>query len=134
MLRFNHSRPVVRVKAAIRPRNLSHRKRGHPKTYLIPKIFPTLLRRPAFVVGIPVALAILRFAFVMPKARFQLKDRPGILKELFLAIKSLFLNVFNFFNQFICKPSSVFKAFVRHIRPVFFNNSQYAFCFAHSPS
>jgi len=26
----------------------------------------------------PVALAILRLAFVMPNARFQLKDNPGI--------------------------------------------------------
>lgn len=102
--------------------------------YLIPSILPILFLRPDFVVGIPVAFAIFRFAFVIPKARFHENDKPGILKELFLAIKSLILNVFNFFNQVICKPSSVFKAFVRHIRPVFFNNSQYAFCFAHSPS
>ena len=42
----------------------------------------------AFVVGIPVAFAILRFALVIPSARFQLKESPGILKEDFLAISN----------------------------------------------
>lgn len=46
--------------------------------YLMPKSFATLFLRPCFVVGTPVAFAILRFAFVMPNALFQLKDRPGI--------------------------------------------------------
>jgi hypothetical protein len=45
---------------------------------------PTFLCRPAFVVGIPVAFAILRFALVIPSARFQLNESPGILKEVFL--------------------------------------------------
>lgn len=49
----------------------------------MPKIFPILFRLPDLVVGIPVAFAILRFAAVMPVARFQLKDRPGIFKLLF---------------------------------------------------
>lgn len=39
---------------------------------------------PRFVVGIPVAFAIFRFADVMPNALFQLKDKPGI--NFFLAI------------------------------------------------
>jgi hypothetical protein len=38
---------------------------------------PNLLRRPLLVVGIPVVLAIERFAFVTPSARFQEKDSPG---------------------------------------------------------
>lgn len=37
--------------------------------------------------GIPVAFAIFRLAEVMPSARFQLKDKPGIL-NFFFAIKS----------------------------------------------
>ena len=41
-------------------------------------ILNILFRRPVLVVGIPVAFAILRFADVMPNARFQLKDNPGI--------------------------------------------------------
>lgn len=54
--------------------------------YLIPRIFPSLFLRPDFVVGIPVAFAILRLALVTPKSRFHENDRPGILKELFFAI------------------------------------------------
>jgi len=46
--------------------------------YLIPSIRPSFDRRPDFVVGMPVALAIDLFAFVMPRARFQLNDSPGI--------------------------------------------------------
>ena len=37
--------------------------------------------------GIPVAFAIFRLAEVMPSARFQLKDKPGIL-NFFFAIRS----------------------------------------------
>ena len=51
---------------------------GQPVNYLIPKSLANLFLRPCFVVGIPVAFAIFRFADVTPKARFQLKDRPGI--------------------------------------------------------
>jgi hypothetical protein len=40
---------------------------------------PSFLCRPALVVGIPVAFEIFLFIFVIPSARFQLKDRPGIL-------------------------------------------------------
>jgi hypothetical protein len=35
--------------------------------------------RPCFVVGIPVAFAILRFALVIPNARFQLNPPKAIL-------------------------------------------------------
>lgn len=56
--------------------------------YLIPSILPILFLRPDFVVGIPVAFAIFRFAFVIPKARFHENDKPGILKELFFAMIS----------------------------------------------
>lgn len=43
-----------------------------------PSILPALRRRPERVVGIPNDFATLRFAFVTPIARFQLKDNPGI--------------------------------------------------------
>lgn len=43
-----------------------------------PSILPALRRRPERVVGIPNVFATLRFAFVTPNARFQLKDNPGI--------------------------------------------------------
>jgi len=46
--------------------------------YLIPNNLPSFDRLPLFVVGIPVAFAIFRFAFVTPNARFQLNERPGI--------------------------------------------------------
>lgn len=52
----------------------------------MPSILPTLFLRPLRVVGIPVAFAILRFAVVMPSARFQLKLKPGIID--FFAIKN----------------------------------------------
>jgi len=45
--------------------------------YLMPKIRPNFERRPARVVGMPVLLAMRRFALVTPSARFQLKDKPG---------------------------------------------------------
>ena len=43
---------------------------------------PSLLRRPAFDVGIPVNLDILRFAVVIPSARLYEKLTPGILNFL----------------------------------------------------
>ena len=46
--------------------------------YLIPKSRPTFAQRPCLVVGMPVALAIFLFALVIPSARFQLNDNPGI--------------------------------------------------------
>ena len=49
--------------------------------------------RPALVVGIPVALAILRFALVIPTARFQLN--PGIM--LFLRLLAIVTS-----NRFSC--------------------------------
>jgi len=51
----------------------------------MPSIFPNLLRRPLFVVGMPVAFAIFLLALVTPNARFQLKDNPGI-PDFFFAI------------------------------------------------
>jgi hypothetical protein len=63
--------------------------RNGAEVYLMPSIFPSLFRLPCFVVGIPVALAILRFAEVIPNARFQLKDRPGIFREDFFFAISL---------------------------------------------
>jgi hypothetical protein len=50
---------------------------SHVTTHLMPKIRPSFERRPARVVGTPVARAILRLAAVRPTARFQLNDRPG---------------------------------------------------------
>ena len=46
--------------------------------HFIRNSLPSFARRPLRVVGIPVAREIFRFAFVTPRARFQLKDRPGI--------------------------------------------------------
>jgi len=43
-----------------------------------PIVLPIFLCRPDRDVGIPVALANLRFAFVTPVARFQLNESPGI--------------------------------------------------------
>ncbi len=54
--------------------------------HLMPNIFPNLLRLPDLVVGMPVTFEIFRFAFVMPSARFQLKDRPEILKVFFFVM------------------------------------------------
>jgi hypothetical protein len=57
--------------------------------YFIPNIFPNLFLLPDLVVGTPVHLANLRFALVTPKARFQLKERPGILKlDFFFAMSN----------------------------------------------
>ena len=46
--------------------------------HLIPSFLATLFRLPCFVVGIPVAFAIFRLAFVTPTALFQLNVNPGI--------------------------------------------------------
>jgi hypothetical protein len=54
--------------------------------YLIPKILPTFLCRPLFVVGIPVILATFLFAEDIPNARFRLNDNPGIKLFFFFAI------------------------------------------------
>jgi hypothetical protein len=56
---------------------------GANLNYFMPSIFPTLRWRPAFDIGMPVAFAIFCFAFVMSSARFQLKDKPGILRDFF---------------------------------------------------
>lgn len=53
--------------------------------YFMPRNLPSLFLRPVRLVGMPVAFAIFRFALVMPRARFQLKERPGI-SFFFLAI------------------------------------------------
>nr|DAY49717.1 MAG TPA: hypothetical protein [Caudoviricetes sp.] len=60
------------------PPPLLRRRRGL-FSYFIPRSLPSFLCRPALVVGIPVAFEIFLFIFVIPSARFQLKDRPGIL-------------------------------------------------------
>ena len=56
--------------------------------YFIPKNLPTLRCRPDFVVGMPVAFAILRLTAVTPTARFAENDSPGmpVFVPLFLAI------------------------------------------------
>lgn len=43
----------------------------------MPSHLPSLVRRPARLNGIPVALEILRFAFVTPNARFHENEMPG---------------------------------------------------------
>ena len=47
-------------------------------SYLMPNNLPSLCLLPDLLVGMPVALEILRFTLVTPKAFFQLKERPGI--------------------------------------------------------
>lgn len=54
--------------------------------YFIPKIFPALARRPLFVVGMPVALAIFLFTFVTPNAFLGLNDSPGMIDFFLFAI------------------------------------------------
>jgi hypothetical protein len=49
----------------------------HPPVPLV-TILPTLRCLPDFVVGIPVALAMLRFRLVIPVALFNENDSPGI--------------------------------------------------------
>lgn len=51
--------------------------------YLILNSLANLFLLPDLVVGMPVAFDIFRLAFVIPNARFQLKDNPGILNLLF---------------------------------------------------
>lgn len=77
--------------------------------YLIPNIFPNLRCLPALVIGIPEAFAILRFTFVMPSARFQLKDSPGILKDFFAIIYSPpFQFLLSFYRiDYVHTPSSL---------------------------
>lgn len=49
--------------------------------------------RPAFVVGIPVALAIFRFALVIPNARFQLNPPNDINYLLWIAMSAWLITV-----------------------------------------
>lgn len=74
--------------------------------YFMPSILPSLFLRPDFVIGIPVALEILRLAFVTPRARFQLNVTPGILNFLRFAI------VFSFHNseEFSFSISAIYPA------------------------
>ena len=74
--------------------------------YLIPSILPILFLLPCFVVGIPVAFAILRFTEVTPNALVQLNDRPGIA---FLRAIVIFLS---FFEKFICVSAFISNDFV----------------------
>lgn len=61
-----------------------------PDNYFIPNSLPILFLRPCLVVGIPVALAIFLFIPVMPNARFQLKEKPGIM--LFFLLLAIFMS------------------------------------------
>ena len=54
---------------------------------------PTFRSRPDFVKGMPVALEMLRFAAVIPSARFAENVTPGILNEDFFAMLSLLLHI-----------------------------------------
>jgi len=63
-----------------------------------PVILPILACRPCLDVGIPVALAIFRLAEVIPSARFQLNDNPGIPVFDRLAIQSPYLTVKSTFS------------------------------------
>jgi hypothetical protein len=51
--------------------------RSHVEIYFIPRMRPSLARRPERDVGIPVARANLRLAAVIPSARFHENVRPG---------------------------------------------------------
>ncbi len=55
------------------PRPVTWREHG----YLIPNLRPNFARRPDRVVGMPVARVSLRFAAVIPSARFHENDSPG---------------------------------------------------------
>ena len=59
--------------------------------HFMPKSLAILFLLPCFVVGMPVAFAMLRFALVIPNALFQLKDNPGI-SDFFLAIVEFSFN------------------------------------------
>jgi len=64
-------------------------------------ILPNFLCLPDLVVGIPVILAILRLALVIPNARFQLNDSPGIpvFERRLLAIFTLFFAIVLYYNS-----------------------------------
>ena len=57
---------------------------------------PTFLSRPAFVVGMPVLRANFCLAAVIPSARFQLNDNPGIPVLLPLFFDAIFASLFKF--------------------------------------
>lgn len=67
---------------------------------------PAFLLLPDLVVGIPVALAALRFIDVTPRARFQLNERPGIPVLLRLAIIYLCISGCTFFVPSLLMPVS----------------------------
>ena len=56
--------------------------------------FPIFRSSPAFEVGMPVSLAILCFACVMPSARFHEKLRPGMGVDLFVIVRKSRLRYF----------------------------------------
>lgn len=56
-------------------------------------ILPNFRCLPDLVVGIPVVLVILCFAFVIPNARFALKDTPGICFFLLAILEVSFINM-----------------------------------------
>lgn len=53
-------------------------------------VLPIFLSIPDLDVGIPVSLENCCFAFVIPKARFYENDTPGILKDCFFAIITIY--------------------------------------------
>ena len=82
-----------------------------PLPYQILKKRPAFCLRPDFVVGTPVNFAQLRFAFVMPSARFQLKDSPGIsffrLAMLHASsFSGIFMSIRGFFGPTVTVPRS----------------------------
>lgn len=93
-------------------------KRRFGASYFMPNIRPSLFRLPDLVVGTPVNFAILRFALVTPKARFQLKDRPGILNDLRLAIKN---NHLSKDGHILCQFFGKFNPKVEQGAPVLFH-------------
>lgn len=62
--------------------------------YLMPNSLPNLFLLPCLVVGMPVALATFCFADVIPNARFQLNERPGINDFFAIAIHHLLKDAF----------------------------------------
>lgn len=69
--------------------------------YLMPNSLPNLFLLPCLVVGIPVALATFCFADVIPNARFQLNERPGI-NDFFAIAKHHLLK-----DAFILEPNMI---------------------------
>lgn len=49
-------------------------------------VLPIFLSNPCLDIGIPVARAIFCFVCVIPKARFQEKDNPGIFNVVFFVM------------------------------------------------